>query len=56
MVKKNNKDTRDSIKTTIHMRDTFNNIQPVNSSQNVDQSYQQIESSSFPDANMSNKF
>jgi hypothetical protein len=26
MVKKNNKDTRESIKTTIHMRDTLNNV------------------------------
>ena len=46
MVKKNNKDTRDSIKTTIHMRETLNNMQPSNqnaSSILVDQSYQQME-------------
>ena len=49
MVKKNNKETRDSIKTTIHMRETLNNIQPANSSQIIEQSYQQLEPSSQHD-------
>ena len=41
MVKKNNKDTRDSIKTTVNIRETLNNVQRnqpenQNSSQIVD--------------------